>query len=111
MSRFLEVSVVIASISVAMTACEKNGLRTVGQVEDFLRDNLPIGSDRSRVVQVLTDRKIENSGLPAPGDHIDAIIRDVSGNPLIRGSIAMKFFFDDRGTLARYEVREVFTGP
>jgi hypothetical protein len=112
MFRFLEVSIGVAScIVVAMTACEGRSPRTVSEVESFIREKLPVGTDRSRVVQVLNEAGIENSGMQAGSGVVHAIIRDTSGGLVIKGSITMKFFFDDRGKLARYEVRETFTGP
>ena len=111
-SRLLAVTFGIAScIIVYMTPCEANGPRTVADVESLIRENLATGSDRSRVVQILAEKGIENSGLQAGSGIVYAIIRGTSGGPVIKGSITMKFFFDDGGRLTRYEVREVQTGP
>ena len=101
---------VVSSLIFVMT-CEANGLRTVGEVEHFIRESLPVGSDRVRVIQVLSDRGVDTSGLQARSGTVYAIIRGTGGGPTGKGTIAMEFFFDDGGRLVRHVVREVSTGP
>jgi hypothetical protein len=101
---------VVSSLIFVMT-CEANGLRTVGEVEHFIRESLPVGSDRVSVIQFLSDRGIETSGLQARSGTVYAIIQKTSGGPPVRSAIAMEFFFDDGGRLVRHVVREVSTGP
>lgn len=110
-SSIQEVVFSVSIIVVAMTGCEASDLRTVRDVDTFIREHIPIGSDRSTVVDVLTKRRIENSALTAKDGIVYAIIRDTSGGPLIKGSISMRFFFDVNGKLARFEVQEGWTGP
>jgi hypothetical protein len=107
---------VLVSVSIAffmlgaLTACEGKDGWTVGKVQAFVRENLPIGSGRSRVVQLLGEKGIENSGPQAASGVLYAIIRNTSGGPIIKGSITMKFYFDDSDRLVRYEIQKVFTG-
>jgi len=93
-----------------ITACEAAGPRTVDDVESLIRENLPVGSDRVRVIQVLSDRGIETSGLQARSGTVYTIIRSPRGASTIRPAIAMEFFFDEGGRLLRHEVRELPAG-
>src|SRR5215831_1019750 len=99
------------SIMVPMAPCHATDLRTVADVDRFVHEALPIGTTRSKLVEVLNERRIENSETKSPSGIVYAIIRDGSGGPLIKKSITIKFFFDETGRLAHYEVREVLTGP
>jgi hypothetical protein len=99
---------VVSSLLLVMT-CEANGPRTVREVEFLIRENLPVGSDRVRVIQVLSDRGIATSGLQARSGTVYAIIRTTAGEP--PRAIAMEFFFDEGGRLLRHEVREVPARP
>ena len=80
-------------------------------VESLIRENLPVGSDRVRVIQVLSDRGIETSRLQARSGTVYAIIRTTAGGPPSESAIAMEFFFDEGGRLLRHEVREVPARP
>lgn len=106
----LRLGVILTSL-LFVTTCEANNLRTVSEVEDLIRSNLPVGSDRVRVIQVLSDRGIETSGLQARSGTVYAIIRDTAGEPATRSSITMEFFFDEGGRLLRHEVREMPARP
>ena len=79
-------------------------------VESLIRENLPVGSDRVRVIQVLSDRGIETSRLQARSGTVYTIIRSLGGASTIRHAIAMKFFFAEGGRLLRHEVRELPAG-
>ena len=90
-----------------VTTCEGSGPRTVGEVESLIRENLPVGSDRVEVIQVLSDRGIETSGLQARTGSVYAIIRSAAGGSTTYGSIAIEFYFDEGGPLLRHELHEV----
>ena len=109
--RSLKVGLFVVSSLIFITTCEANRPRTVREVESLIRENLPIGSDRIRVIQVLSDRGIATSGLQARSGTVYAIIRTTAGGPTSEGAIAMEFFFDEGGRLLRHEVRAVPTRP
>jgi hypothetical protein len=107
----LKLQFFVVSSLVLVTICEANGPRTVDEVENLIRENLPVGSDRVRVIQVLSDRGIETSGLQARSGTVYAIMRSSAGTSSNKGAIAMEFFFDEGGRLLRHEVREVPVRP
>ena len=106
----MKLGLTVFSSLLIVTTCEANGLWTVGEVDKLIRESLPVGSDRIRVIQVLSDRGIETSGLQARSGTVYAIIRSPAGTSSIRSAIAMEFFFDEGGRLLRHEVRELPTG-
>jgi hypothetical protein len=108
--RSLKLSFFVVSSLLRVTLGEANGPQTLGEVEKLIRESLPVGSDRIRVIQVLNDRGIETSGLQARSGTVYAIIRSPAGTSSIRSAIAMEFFFDESGRLLRHEVRELPTG-
>jgi hypothetical protein len=101
----------VVSSLLLVTMCEANGPRTVAEVENLIRENLPVGSDRVRVIQVLSDRGIETSGLQARSGTVYAIMRSTVGASSNKGAIVMEFFFDEGGRLLRHKVREVSARP
>jgi hypothetical protein len=115
--RSLKLSFFVVSSLLRVTLGEANGPQTRGEVEKLIRESLPVGSDRIRVIQVLSDRGIETSGLQSRSGTVYAIIRSPAGTSSIRSAIAMEFFFDEggrllrRGRLLRHEVRELPTRP
>jgi len=106
----LRVGLIVATSLLFVTTCEASGPRTLGEVENLIRENLPAGSDRIRVIQILSDLGIETSGLQARSGTVYAIIRSTAGGSPTRGSIAMEFFFDEGGRLLRHKVRELPAG-
>ena len=81
------------------------------QLENLIRENLPVGSDRVGVIQVLSDRGIETSGLQARTGTVCAIIRSAAAGSTTYGSIAIEFYFDEGGRLLWQELREVPARP
>ena len=81
------------------------------QLENLIRENLPVGSDRVGVIQVLSDRGIETSGLQARTGTVSAIIRSAAAGSTTYGSIAIEFYSDEGGRLLRHELREVPARP
>ena len=107
----MKLGLFVVSSLIFVTTCEANGPRTVREVESLIRENLPVGSDRVRVIQVLSDRGIATSGLQARSGTVYAIIWTTAGGPPSESAIAMEFFFDEGGRLLRHEVREVPARP
>jgi len=105
----LKLSFFVVSSLLLVTLGEANGPQTLGEVENLIRESLPVGSDRVRVIQVLSDRGIETSGLQARSGTVYAIIRSPAGASTIRHAI-MEFFFDEGGRLLRHEIRELPAG-
>jgi hypothetical protein len=83
---------------------------TMKELDELLRQRIPSGASRASVIEFLDERRIENSG-PALKHVVHAIVRDVSGNFLVRKSVEMEFRFDDRELLEKYTLKEVHTGP
>jgi hypothetical protein len=108
--RSLKLSFLVVSSLLLVTLGEANGPQTLGEVEKLIRESLPAGSDRVRVIQVLSDRGIETSGLQARSGTVYAIIRSPAGASTIGHRIAIEFFFDEGGRLLRHEVRELPAG-
>lgn len=106
----MKLSFFVVSSLLLVTLGEANGPQTLGEVENLIRESLPVGSDRVRVIQVLSDRGIETSGLQARSGTVYAIIRSPAGASTIGHTIAMEFFFDEGGRLLRHEIRELPAG-
>ena len=94
-----------------VTTCEGSGPRTVGEVESLIRENLPVSSDRARVIQVLNDHGIETSGPQARTGTVHAIIRSAASGSTTYGSAAIEFYFDAGGRLLQHELPEVPARP
>ena len=102
---------IVAAGLLFVTTCEASGALTVSEVENLIREQLPVGSDRVRVIQVLSDRGIETSGLQARSGTVYAIIPSTAIGAPTRESIAVEFYFDEGGRLLRYELHEAPARP
>ena len=65
--------IVVAGLLV-VTMCEASGPQTATQDEDLIRENLPVGSDRVRVIPVLGDRGSRLPGYRREREAVYAII-------------------------------------
>lgn len=87
------------------------------KIEKDIRDHLPLGASRAKVVAYLDERGIQHSYIDESKQapeyrHTEmAMVRGASRTWLIRGDVQILFKFDESGNLANYSVREIFTGP
>src|SRR5262245_44768580 len=102
--------IVVAGLLV-VTMCEASGPQTATQDEDLIRENLPVGSDRVRVIEVLGDRGSRLLGYRREGEAVYWIIGCDVSRRAIYGSTAIEFYFDEGGRLLRHELREVPAKP
>jgi hypothetical protein len=82
-------------------------------VDDMIKHNVPVGTDKAKVVAFLDDKKIEHSGHTKQNEPVVlAIVRGKpSSSSIVRKAIQIRFDFDQANKLARYSVEEQFTGP
>lgn len=78
------------------------------QARDILDRELPTGTDKSVVKQVLEGKHWVYSD---EGSTVQAIVRDESRNSLIRTNIRIQFLFDANSKLVSYELQDLYTGP
>lgn len=70
---------------------------------------LPIGTDKSKVIAFLDARRIEHSGDKAGDGKIYAVVRDACLAAVLECTIDMTFSFDANGKLANASVKEGLT--
>lgn len=89
----------------------------VAKIEQGIRDHLPIGVSRAKVVAYLDEQGIPHSYIEESKQapeyrHTEmAMVRGTSRTWLVRGDIQVLFKFDESGNLISYSVKEIFTGP
>jgi hypothetical protein len=105
------------SVFVSMCGCagasDHGAAMTKEEINALIAKELPVGSPRSKVIQFLDERKIDNTAYAVSADpnSIGAMFRNVAGsNLIVKTSIHVQFFFkDDR--LVSCSLSEKLTGP
>jgi hypothetical protein len=82
------------------------GRTTPGEIDSLLQDAAPIGSDFTRIVDVLDSLGVEHSGYQEVDQVIYAVWRRTSVSLFHETAIQVQFLFDARGKLIRYELEE-----
>lgn len=77
----------------------------------IINNKVQHGTSWQEVISFLDSMKIEHSTYDKEKKVIKGILRDTSGNFLIKGSIVLQFFFDEKGQMMNYTIKEIFTGP
>jgi hypothetical protein len=78
------------------------------QAREMLNRELPIGTDKMRVKQFLDAKGWTYTD---SGSTIQSMVYDAAHNFMIRTDIHAQFFFDSKGKLASYEIKDINTGP
>jgi hypothetical protein len=115
----------IILLCLSVVNCQRRSM-TVKNIEQLIRKEIPIGSSVSQVIVFLDSHNISHSQVftvPPYGTNDDVIqkkpdtikgymnasIKEVRRDLLASFGIYMKFYFDERGSLVDYTVREVGT--
>ena len=83
------------------------------KVEALVKEDLPLGTSRERVVAFLEKHKVEHSGNSAGAvpETIYAIYRNTEGGTsVVKKSVQLTLYFKNE-QLYSYDVKEMFTGP
>ena len=105
-----------ALLSVVLSACNDEGSTPVTKqsVEKMIQEKAPVGTDRSMIISMLDEKKIEHSGHAKKDSPIVlAILRETpkTSSTIVRKAVQIRFEFDQFNKLAKYSVDEQFTGP
>ena len=101
----------VAFMFVGCLQAEQDRTVTTKKVEELVQREIPIGTSKSQVIAFLDICQIEHSDYLEKVKAIYAIIRDTLQGTMVKGSIKIEFYFDDKSNLKDYLIKEVFTGP
>ena len=90
---------------------EQDRTVTTKKVEELVQREIPIGTSKSQVIAFLDICQIEHSDYLEKVKAIYAIIRDTLQGTMVKGSIKIEFYFDDKSNLKDCFIKKVFTGP
>ncbi|MEO8007739.1 MAG: hypothetical protein ABI728_04365 [Betaproteobacteria bacterium] len=115
--KYLKLLIAITYLSVSLLGCIKTNAGDAEvskeKVEALVKEELPLGTSRERVVAYLDKHKVEHSGNSAGAvpDTIYAIYRNAEGGTsVVKKSIQLTLRFKN-DQLYNYDVKEMFTGP
>lgn len=83
---------------------------TATQIDAFLRRHTPVGTSQKRVIIILDSLHIEHSAFDPRGRYVLAMWKKTSRSMFEDKSIQVRFFFDESGSLLKYELKELATG-
>lgn len=90
---------------------DQSSTMTKKEIDTLISKEVPVGSSTSQVTAFLDASKIEHSDYREKERTIYGIVRNTSGNSVVKGSFQIEFHFDEGARLKDYTVKEVFTGP
>ena len=90
---------------------KKEDAMTKEQLDQMLKNDLPIGIPEEKVDAYLAAKKIEHSAYNENGRKIQAMVKDVKKSFLVSESIHIVFTFDGDGKLTGFTTQKIFTGP
>lgn len=104
--------VCLLALMFAIYGCEDESANKQA-IDEMIKQNIPVGTERAKVVAFLDSKNIEHSGHARQNDYIVlAILRERAPSPSsVRKAVQIKFEFDQSKRLARYSLEEQFTGP
>jgi hypothetical protein len=79
-------------------------------LESEIRARLPLGTSRLDVEEFLRKHAIE-FGSEAPSSSLNAIVRDLKGNAVVRESLQLRFNFDHESKPRSIDAKVLYTGP
>lgn len=101
-------------LAVVLTAC---GYSSPAAVEKKIAAEIPVGSEKNKVVAFLDSNEFEHSGRFRPELYYDKNRTIWASAPqkkygvFVTGKIHITFKFDQQDQLVSYRVEEVLTGP
>ena len=90
---------------------KKESALTKEQMEQILKNDLPIGTSEEKVSAYLTAKNIEHSSYDENGKKIQAMVKDVKKSFLVSKSIHIVFSFNGDSKLTGFAIQDIFTGP
>lgn len=91
----------------AVSMCYKR--TTIAQLDELLRTSVPVGTHHSQVTALLDSMAVEHSGYREAEQEVVAIWRRTSVRLLDESAIQARFYFDSKGNLLRYALKEQIT--
>ena len=100
----------LAALLIGCAPAVRTEVTTVSAMDEMIRHNIPARASQAQVLAFLDRQHIEHSEHNPDNRMISSIVRDTTGDGVVKGSILINFYFDRNARLKNYSVEEVFTG-
>ena len=101
-------SVLLSVLSLGACGHQK---MTVADLDKRISEAVPVGTEQTRVLEILDSLKLQHSAFDEKTRSIAAMVADSAKKGVVTRSFHITLFFDSTGKLSSHTTKELFTGP